>query len=205
MPNPVPLAGRLVRLEPFRESDADELAQLLLDQALHEQGFVMYPAPRNHDEALERVWSSWAARPNDDPSGRVTWAVRLTGDGELGPAGTLVGASSLGEPELANEAVHLGWTVYGRPWWGTLVNPATKFLLLQEAFESLGYGRVRIQTDALNVRSQAAITKLGATREGVLRRHKVRADGTFRDTVVFSILRDEWPAVKLGLAERLGS
>jgi RimJ/RimL family protein N-acetyltransferase len=114
----------------------------------------------------------------------------------------VVGGSSLGDVDLVNEAVHLGWTMYGSRWWGTQVNPETK-LLLGHAFDC-GFGRVKIQTDAVNERSQAAIARLGATREGVLRRHTRRADGTFRDTVVFSILRDEWPAVRAGLEDRLG-
>ena len=83
------------------------------------------------------------------------------------------------------------------------MNPECKLLLLGHAFDDCGLGRVKLQTDLINTRSQAAIAKLGATREGVLRRHKRRADGTFRDTVVFSILRDEWPAVRAGLLARL--
>ena len=75
--------------------------------------------------------------------------------------------------------------------------------MLAHAFDDCRFGRVKIQTDVLNTRSQAAIAKLGAVREGVLRRHQARADGTFRDTVVFSIVRDEWPAVRNGLERRL--
>ena len=70
-------------------------------------------------------------------------------------------------------------------------------------FDRLGFGRVRIQTDAANTRSQAAIAKLGATREGTLRRHRRRAEGTFRDTVVFSVISDDWPRVRAGLESRL--
>lgn len=129
-------------------------------------------------------------------AGRTPYAVRLVD-------GTLVGTSSLLEAEPADESVHLGSTLYGRRWWGTAVNPETKLLLLAHCFDTCGYGRVKIQTDALNTRSQAAIAKLGAVREGVLRRHKRREDGTFRDTVVYSVLRDEWPAVRAGLEARL--
>ena len=135
--------------------------------------------------------------------GRVTYAVRLARTSELGQAGTLVGTSSFGDCHLDWESGHIGWTLYGRRWWGTAVNPEAKLLLMTEAFENLGYGRVKIQTDGANTRSQAAIAKLGATREGVLRRHKRREDGTFRDTVVFSVLADEWPRVKHGLQTRL--
>ena len=92
---------------------------------------------------------------------------------------------------------------YGSRWWGTPVNAEAKLLLLGHCFEDCGYGRVKIQTDRLNTRSQAAITKLGAQREGVLRRDKKREDGTFRDTVVFSVLAEEWPGVQAGLMNRL--
>jgi RimJ/RimL family protein N-acetyltransferase len=85
------------------------------------------------------------------------------------------------------------------------VNPDAKLLLLTHAFDVLGCNRVSLVTDALNHRSQAAIAKLGATREGVLRSHMLVHDGRIRDTVVFSIVRDEWPAVRDGLQKRLGS
>jgi RimJ/RimL family protein N-acetyltransferase len=107
--------------------------------------------------------------------------------------------------DLVNERTHIGSTLYHPDRWGTQVNPETKLLLLGHAFDDCGLGRVKIQTDVLNTRSAAAIAKLGATREGVLRRHTRREDGTFRDTVVFSILRDEWPAVRERLLTRLAT
>ena len=116
-----------------------------------------------------------------------------------------MGTSSLLEIDLANESIHLGATLYGRRWWGTAVNPEAKLLLLAHCFDDCGFGRVKIQTDALNTHSQAAIAKLGARREGVLRRHMRREDGTFRDTVVYSILVDEWPDVRDGLRARLAA
>jgi RimJ/RimL family protein N-acetyltransferase len=83
------------------------------------------------------------------------------------------------------------------------VNAEAKLLLLGHCFDDCGYGRVKIQTDRRNNRSQAAIAKLGARREGVLRRHMKREDGTFRDTVVFSVLAGEWPDVQARLRERV--
>jgi RimJ/RimL family protein N-acetyltransferase len=115
-----------------------------------------------------------------------------------------VGTSALLEADLTNEKIHLGATLYGRPWWGTTVNPAAKLLLLEHCFDDGGYGRVRIQTDLVNERSTAAIERLGATREGVARRDLRREDGTFRDSVVFSILADEWPTIRAGLLARIG-
>jgi N-acetyltransferase len=135
--------------------------------------------------------------------GRTVYAIRLAADSHLGLAGTLVGTSGLSEADLRNESIHLGGTMYGPRWWSTQVNPESKLLLLAHCFEDCGYGRVKIQTDALNSRSQAAIARLGATREGVLRRHMRREDGSFRDTVVYSMLKDEWPETKARLTARL--
>jgi len=134
---------------------------------------------------------------------RRPYVIRLPPGTDLGAPGAAVGTSSLGEWDLHNERVHLGWTAYGPRWCGTAVNPASKLALLSHAFDDCGFGRVKLQTDLLNTRSQGAIARLGATREGVLRRHVRRADGTFRDTVVFSILREEWPDVRAALLARL--
>ena len=178
-----PLVGAWVRLELLGDDAIDELYLLLRDPEVYADGYVM------HSRAL--VTSRFLVE------GRAVYAIRLVADG------TLVGTSSLLEIDLVNESIHLGATLYGRRWWGTAVNPEAKLLLLTHCFDDCGFGRVKIQTDARNVRSQAAIAKLGARREGVLRRHMRREDGTFRDTVVFSILADEWPDVRAGLRARL--
>jgi RimJ/RimL family protein N-acetyltransferase len=116
--------------------------------------------------------------------------------------GVLVGTSTLGDFDEANEHTHIGWTAYSPDVWATAVNPEAKLLMLTEAFDN-GFNRVKLQADALNDRSRAAILKLGAQFEGVLRRTNPRADGTWRDTAVYSILIEEWPAVRGGLEERL--
>ena len=132
--------------------------------------------------------------------GRVMYVVRLLDD--TAP-GRLVGTTSLADTDVVNERTHIGWTAYSPDMWSTAVNPECKLLLLTHAFEDCGLGRVKIQTDLLNIRSQTAIAKLGAVREGVLRRHMRRADGTFRDTVVFSVTIDDWPSVRAGLEARV--
>lgn len=137
--------------------------------------------------------------------GRTAYSVRLAVDSHLGVAGTLVGTSSLAEADLYNESIHLGSTLYGPRWWSTQVNPEAKLLLVAHCFDECGYGRVRIQTDVLNTRSAAAIAKLGAKREGVTRRHMKREDGSFRDSIIFSVIIDDWPAVKAGLEKRLAT
>jgi RimJ/RimL family protein N-acetyltransferase len=99
--------------------------------------------------------------------------------------------------------LEIGFTMYSPAVWGTVVNPQTKLLLLGHAFDDLGAGRVQLKTDIRNVRSQQAIARLGATYEGVLRRYQRRADGTVRDTVLFSIIAEEWPSVRSRLEARL--
>ena len=187
-----------MRLDPVVADDVDGLEGVWRDPEVYRHGYLMARAPADRDEAAAMVADQLAARPL-----RWAYTVRLVADSSLGAAGTVVGTSSLGDVDLENEHVHLGWTTYGSRWWGTGVNPEAKLLLLGHAFEDCGFGRVRIQTDVRNERSQAAIARLGAVREGVLRRMVRRADGTWRDTVVFSVLHDEWPTVRAGLLERV--
>jgi len=199
-PDRRPLLGRTVRLDPTTAGDAAGLFAALDDSRVYASGFGGGPAGRPGTAAQMAVSVEQSI---DDGRRSAVYTVRLAGDGPLGAAGTIVGTSSLGDLSLPDERVHLGWTAYAPAVWASAVNPECKLLLLGHAFDDCGLGRVKIQTDNLNTRSQGAITRLGAVREGVLRRHQHRADGTFRDTVVFSILRDEWPAVRAGLLARL--
>lgn len=122
-----------------------------------------------------------------------------------GPSeGTLVGTSTMADFDLPTAATHIGWTAFDPRVWGTAVNPETKLLMLGEAFDH-GFRRVRLQADSVNERSRAAILKLGATFEGVLRNARLRADGSLSGTAVYSILDDEWPAVREGLERRLAA
>jgi len=206
LPTGEPLIGGFVRLDVLTEADLPELHPVLADPEVYAQGYVMHRRPSSRDDAValarQRFMTGQGAADGRG-GGRTAYAIRLVSDGPLGSAGTLVGTSSLAEAHLVNESIHLGSTLYGSRWWGTQVNPEAKFLLLSHCFENCGYGRVKIQTDVLNTRSTAAIAKLGAVREGVTRRDMRREDGTFRDSVVFSILSDEWPLVKEGLLARL--
>jgi RimJ/RimL family protein N-acetyltransferase len=207
LPTGQPLSGRWVRLSLLGEADIDDMYPILSDPAVYAQGYVMHRRPGSLADARDLARSVFLAQQGEadgSGGGRTTYAIRLLPGSGLGPAGTLVGTSSLSEADIRNESIHIGSTLYGSRWWGTQVNPESKLLLMTHCFEDCGYGRVKIQTDTLNARSQAAIAKLGATREGVLRRHMKREDGTFRDTVVFSVLTGEWPAVKATLTSRLG-
>lgn len=189
-----PLTGSHVRLALLTEDDLSELAPLLADPALYGSGYVMHRRPADPADGVALARERFLFG-----QGTVRWsyAVRLVADG------TLVGTTSLLDADPAHARIHVGSTLYGVPWWGTRVNPECKLLLLEHCFDRLGYGRVKIQTDLLNLRSQAAIAKLGAQREGVLRRHTRREDGTFRDTVVFSVVQDDWPGVRERLRARL--
>ncbi|MGO4599984.1 GNAT family N-acetyltransferase [Terrabacter sp. 2RAF25] len=198
-PTGAPLVGRFVRLDVMRPADAPGLFAIFGDPRCYEQGYAMSRVHENVADTEALVDAYIAARE----ACRTAYTIRLVADGELGPAGTIVGTSSLGDVDTTREHVHLGWTMYGSRWWGTRVNPESKLLLLEHAFDTCGFGRVKIQTDVINARSRAAILKLGATFEGVTRRDVRRADGSWRDSAVHSILVDEWPTVRAGLLARL--
>jgi RimJ/RimL family protein N-acetyltransferase len=117
--------------------------------------------------------------------------------------GHLVGSTSLLDINLRHKRIEIGSTWYHPSVWGTPVNPECKLLLLAHAFEVLGVNRVALVTDVRNARSQAAIAKLGAVREGICRWHMVSQGGRVRDSVQFSIIAPEWPAVRSGLLARL--
>jgi N-acetyltransferase len=198
-PDGRPLVGSRVRLDRSVLADAPALFRALDHERVYASNYAGGPAgrPRTTDDMAAALGASLST------PGHTPYTVRLTADCEVGAAGDVVGTTSLGEHVLGDERVHLGWTAYTPAAWGTFVNPECKLLLLTHAFADCGFGRVKIQTDAVNERSQAAIERLGAVKEGVLRRHKKRADGTFRDTVVYSIIVDDWADVQRRLQERL--
>ncbi len=131
------------------------------------------------------------------------WTVRLRSPLRDLPAGAVVGWSSYLEVSAPDARLEIGSTAYAPAVWASRVNPETKLLLLGHAFDTLGFGRVQLKTDVRNTRSQDAIARLGAVREGLLRRYQRRRDGSVRDTVLFSITDDEWPAVRDKLESRL--
>jgi RimJ/RimL family protein N-acetyltransferase len=194
MPGGTPLVGRHVRLDPSVESDAAGIFAALDRDEVWAAGYAGGPSARPADP------DGWTRRIRAAvEESRAMYTVRACADGRI------LGTTSLGDTDLAHQRTHLGWTAYDPDVWSTEVNPECKLLLLTHAFDDCGFGRVKIQTDLVNTRSQAAIAKLGATREGVLRRHMVRPDGTTRDTVVFSVIADDWPQVRAGLLARLAT
>lgn len=162
-----------------------------------------------------RVWAHLPVSPGsvDDYSAFLTeltarpdwhsWVVRLERGVAGLPRGTVVGTTSYLDARVGDASVEIGATAYTPGVWATAVNPECKLLLLGYAFDVLAAGRVQIKTDIRNARSQQAIARLGAHFEGVLRRHHRRADGTVRDSVLFSITAEDWPSVRDRLVARL--
>ncbi len=143
--------------------------------------------PESEDDVLQTIID--ASR-----QGRWMWIIERDG--------AIVGTSSYLEVSPVDARLEIGFTLYAPAAWGTDVNPACKLLLMRWAFDH-GFGRVQLKTDIRNERSQQAIARLGASYEGVLRRYQRRQDGSARDTVVFSVTAEEWPAVEAGLVARL--
>ncbi|RIH88322.1 GNAT family N-acetyltransferase [Calidithermus roseus] len=185
---PVVLQGRYVRLEPLTAAHAPLWAKH------HEPELFAYMsrgAPQAGDVAGYEEYIEYL---NDEP-GRMNWAIRVGEDF----AGRI---SYVGITE-AHRKLEIG-TFIVRPYQGTFVNPESKYLMLRHAIEDLGAIRVQFTVDVRNERSQRAMEKLGAVREGVLRKAAITPDGHIRDSVVYSITDDDWPRVKAGLEARLG-
>ncbi len=188
---PVTLEGHGVRLEPLTAEHRDGLAAAASDGRLWELWFTSVPAPDEVDRYVADALAGQRA------GHMLPWAVRETGSGEI------VGTTRYHDIVAAIDRVEIGWTWYASRWQKSHVNTACKLLLLTHAFEVLRCAVVGLRTDNFNFASQRAIAALGAKRDGVLRHHQARRDGTVRDSVMFSILESEWPDVKRHLATRL--
>ena len=186
---PLTLEGTHVRLEPLAERHVAGL------YAVGRQADDWAYMPRGcfTSEGDCRVWMLEALAEE----GQVAFAILDRVSGEP------VGSSRYLNIRPPHRGLEIGWTWLGRDWQRTPVNTEAKLLLLGHAFEALGAIRVEFKTDERNTRSQAALERIGATREGVLRQHMIVQDGFLRNSVYFSILDDEWPAVKEGLRDRL--
>ena len=191
----VVLTGQFIELRRTTADDAEAITTALADPTVWE--FLVMPqqtAPQWR-ELIENFRNS---NPNF-----CQWTVVLRDEVNGIAPGTIVGTTAYLETCARDARTEIGFTSYDRRVWGTRVNPETKLLLLSYAFDQLRMGRVQFKTDVRNLRSQQAIARLGATYEGVRRRYQRRADGSVRDTVSFSIIAEEWPAVKASLQQRL--
>jgi RimJ/RimL family protein N-acetyltransferase len=184
------LTGQFVRLEPLVEAHREGLRAAADDERIWVHTLSV---------ARGAGFDLWfdEARAACDGGTRVPFAVRRLADGQL------VGSTSYLDINLPHKRIEIGSTWYHPSVWGTAVNPECKLLLLTHAFEVLRVNRVALVTDMRNERSQAAIAKLGAVREGICRSHMVTQGGRARDSVLFSIIAPEWPQVQAGLLTRL--
>ncbi|MGH8829400.1 MAG: GNAT family N-acetyltransferase [Jiangellaceae bacterium] len=190
------LTGRYVELRPFvPERDAEPLYRMLD----HDQVWThVNGRPAGREDYAAKLLTKIAA-------GAHPWVVRLRRSYASLVEGDVLGTSSFMDVSVRDARLEIGSTLYTPSVWGTAVNPDTKLTLMAYAFDELTVGRVQLKTDGRNTRSQRAIARLGAAYEGTLRRHQRRADGTVRDTAMFSVVAEEWPDVRSRLQERLAA
>ena len=189
---PVPLRGRRVALEPLAPAHVEGLRAVVAEGDLHRTWYTRIPAPEGVAAEVERRLALQAAGQ------MAPWAVRRL------DTGAVCGTTTYMNLDPANRRLEIGSTFLAPSAQGTGVNAEAKLLLLTRAFEDLGCIAVELRTHWHNHQSRAAIARLGAKQDGVLRNHQLWHDGSYRDTVVFSIVEAEWPAVRSGLRARLG-
>jgi RimJ/RimL family protein N-acetyltransferase len=190
-PAPTTLEGHGVRLEPLAAGHRDGLVAAAEDGELWRLWFTSVPAPADTEAYISAALAGQAA------GHMLPWAVR-----DLA-SGVLVGSTRYHDIVATIDRVEIGYTWYARRCQKSHINTACKLLLLGHAFESLGCAVVGLRTDNFNFTSQRAIEALGARKDGVIRHHAARRDGTARDTVIYSILSGEWRDVKRHLELRL--
>jgi RimJ/RimL family protein N-acetyltransferase len=188
---PVTLRGRYLTLEPIEERHAPDLFEMMQDEEVCRYLFWAPPKKLEETLALVREANELMARRRSLVFAQV-W----------NETGRAIGSTRLLDVRPADRQVEIGSTFLARQYWRSPANTESKYLSLQYCFETLGCVRVALKTDGRNIRSQEAIARLGAAREGTLRKH-MNIKGYQRDTVYFSILDSEWPTVKARLAARL--
>jgi RimJ/RimL family protein N-acetyltransferase len=187
----VTLDGRFVRLEPLEERHRE----LVRPAAQHPEIFTVTTSALGplFDPYIDNALKRSASGPE---LAFVVWHKAMDRP---------VGMTRYLNIEAAHRKLEIGSTWYEPSVWAGAVNPECKLLLMRHAFETLGFNRVEYKTDLRNARSRAAILKLGARQEGILRKHMIMADGHVRDSVYFSVIDEEWPGVKAGLEKRLAA
>lgn len=186
------LAGFGVRLEPIREEHAEAMATVALDPSIWK-----YMSLRFETAAEVQAWVLSTARDDRESSSQI-WVTRLA-------SGEVVGSTRLIDIDLQHLRGEIGFSWLTAPWRGSGVNPRVKLLQLTHAFETLGLRRVALKTHHQNLQSQRGILKLGAKYEGTFRNHIIMPDGSTRHTAWYSIVSEEWPAVKSALLQRIGN
>ena len=188
---PVTLQGHGVRLEPLTLDHAEDLTAAAMDGELWKLWFTTVPEPSQTHVYID------TALKGQHAGHMLPWVVRDAA------TDAVVGCTRYHDIVLAADRVEIGYTWYGQRWQRSHVNTACKLLMMTHAFETIGCQVVGFRTDNFNFRSQRAIEALGAKKDGVIRHHQLRRDGTARDTVMYSVVAAEWPDVKRHLELRL--
>lgn len=188
---PTSLEGPTIRLEPLTLGHIDTLLPVALDPELWR---LTVSAVGSRADLEAYVGEALT----EQKAGTALPFVTVLRDG-----GKVIGSTRFGNAVPAHRRVEIGWTWIGRPWQRSGANREAKYLMLRHAFEHWGCLRVEFKTSALNRQSRTALLGIGAVEEGILRHHMINADGSLRDSVYFSILSEEWPAVRRRLEERL--
>lgn len=189
--HPVTLEGHGVRLEPLTAGHENDLRMAASDGELWNLWFTAVPEP-------DKVGAYIVTALEGQQAGHMLpWVVREATSGEV------IGSTRYHDIVAAIDRVEIGYTWYARSWQRTHVNTACKLLLFQHGFETVGCAVVGLRTDNFNFASQRAIERLGARKDGVIRHHQARRDGSARDSVMYSMLANEWPDVKRHLLLRL--
>jgi RimJ/RimL family protein N-acetyltransferase len=190
-PQPVTLEGHGVRLEPLDRRHQGGLAAAAADGKLWELWFTGVPEPEETGKYID------TALQGQKDGHMLPWTVVEA------KSGTVVGSTRYHDIIPAADRVEIGYTWYGKRWQRSHVNTVCKLLLFSHGFDALKCGVVGLRTDNFNFASQRAIEALGAKKDGVIRHHWPRRDGSVRDTVMYSVLAAEWPGVKRHLESRL--
>jgi RimJ/RimL family protein N-acetyltransferase len=188
---PTTLEGHGVRLEPLEPRHEPDLIAAVNDGRLWELWYTVVPEPDKMTKYVADALAGHAAGT------MLPWAVRELSTGKV------IGSTRYHDVVAAIDRVEIGYTWYAKSWQRTHVNTACKLLLFTHAFEIMGCAVVGLRTDNFNQRSQRAIEALGAKKDGVLRHHQMRRDGTARDSVMYSVLAHEWRDVKRHLSARV--
>ena len=193
---PLTLTGRYVTLEPLSEEHHDGLVEAAMDGGLWKLWYTSVPSPQGMAAEIRRRLTL------QEQGSMLPFTTRLN-DARTGGPGRIIGMTTYMNIDAATPRGEIGSTWNAASAQGSGTNPDSKLLLLRHAFEVLGCPAVEFRTHWLNHQSREAIARLGAKQDGVLRSHSRTSDGNLRDTVVFSILDHEWPAVRAGLQYRL--
>jgi RimJ/RimL family protein N-acetyltransferase len=185
------LAGLRVRLEPLAEHHVAGLTAALTDGELWKIPFAVFPHPQDLDKFFDAAEAAFLQRRE------LAFA---TFDKATN---TIVGSTRFRCIEHAHKRAEIGFTFIAASWQRTYINTEAKYLMLKHAFETWQYNRVDLLTDVLNEKSRNAIMRIGANQEGVLRNHMVMRDGRIRDSVIFSIIAQEWPIAKRALEQKI--